>query len=211
MNTNTFKLCFWVLTYLLDDGELLNLIRAETTQTICNNHVNVDRLMNHCPRLEALFLEVMRLTAASTTMRKIISPTEIGGKILRPSHRVLTPYRQLHYNEDVFGDDVDRFDPERFLKDKDLAHHPSFKPFGGGANYCVGRFIARLEVFIFIALVLHRFDIERVERLDLTRKGTSTSQLPKLSMSRPCLGIMGPADGEDVIIHIKQSTPPQTN
>ena len=167
--------------------------------------------MNHCPRLEALFLEVMRLTASTTTMRKIIGSTEIGGKILRPGYRVLTPYRQLHHNEDVFGDDVGEFNAERFLKKKGLAHHPSFKPFGGGVNYCPGRLIARQEVFVFIALVLHRFDIERVERSDLTPKGTSISHLPKLSMSRPCLGIMGPADGEDVIIDIKQRTLPKTN
>ncbi|KAM0802495.1 cytochrome P450 [Usnea florida] len=204
VNANTFKLCFWVLAYLLDDTKLLTIIRAETAQTVCNNNANLDRLMNHCPRLEALFLEVMRLTASTTTMRKIISPTEIGGKILRAGYRVLTPYRQLHYNEDVFGDDVDRFDPERFLGKKDLAHHPSFKPFGGGANYCPGRFIARQEVFVFIALVLHRFDIERVEQSDLNQQGTSDSRLPKLSKSRPCLGIMSPADGEDVIINIRQ-------
>ena len=189
----------------------MEVIRAETAQTIYNNNVNLDRLMNHCPRFEAFFLEVMRLTASTTTMRKIISPTEIGGKILRPGYRILTPYRQLHYNEDVFGDDVGEFDPERFLKNKDLAHHASFKPFGGGVNYCPGRHIARQEVFVFIALVLHRFDIERMERSDLSQKGTSISRLPKLSMSRPCLGVMSPADGEDVIIDIKQRTLPKTN
>lgn len=204
VNTNTFKLCFWVLAYLLHDAKLLDNIRAETAQTVCNNKVNLDQLMNYCPRLEALFLEVMRLTASSTTMRKIISPTEIGGKILCSGYRVLVPYRQLHYNEDVFGEDASKFDPERFLVTKDLIHHPSFRPFGGGANYCPGRFIARQEVFVFIALVLHRFDIERVERPDLTRKGTPMNRLPKLSISRPCLGIMGPADGENVLIDVKQ-------
>ena len=203
-NTNTFKLCFWVLAYLLHDAKLLDTIRTETAQTICGDEVNLDQLMNCCPRLEALFFEVLRLTAALTTMRKILSPTEIGGKILPPGHRVLVPYRQLHFNEDAFGEDVSKFNPERFLVNKKLAHSPAFRPFGGGANLCPGRFIARQEVVVFIALVLHRFDIERVEQRNVTQKGTPTNRLPNLSMSRPCLGIMGPADGEDVIIEIKQ-------
>ena len=203
-NTNTFKLCFWVLAHLLHDAKLLDTIRAETAQTICNDKVNLDQLMNCCPRLEALFFEVMRLTASLTTMRKILSPTEIGGKILPQGYRVLVPYRQLHFNEDAFGENVDEFDPERFLVNKNLTHNPAFRPFGGGANLCPGRFIARQEVVVFIALILHRFDIERVERSDLTQKGTPTHRLPNLSMSRPCLGIMGPADGEDVIIDVKQ-------
>ena len=203
-NTNTFKLCFWVLAYLLHDAKLLDIIRAETAQTICGDEIKLDQLMNCCPRLEALFSEVLRLTAALTTMRKILSPTEIGGKILPQGHRVLVPYRQLHFNEDAFGEDVGKFNPERFLANRKLAHNPAFRPFGGGANLCPGRLIARQEVVVFIALVLHRFDIERVERPDLTQKGTPANRIPGLSMSRPCLGIMGPADGEDVIIDIKQ-------
>lgn len=160
--------------------------------------------MSQCPRLEAVFYEVLRLTAASTTMRKVIAPTEIGGKILRPGYRVLVPYRQLNLNEDVFGPYPNHFDPERFHVNKDLTHHPSFKPFGGGANYCPGRFIARQEVLTFIALVLYRFDIESMEQPHCDQKATSVDYLPKVSVSRPNLGIMGPADGEDVIISVKQ-------
>ena len=192
------------MAHLLHDAKLLDTIRAETAQTICDDEINLDQLMNCCPRLEALFFEVMRLTASLTTMRKILSPTEIGGKILPQGYRVLVPYRQLHFNEDAFGEDVSEFDPERFLVNKSLAHNPAFRPFGGGANLCPGRFIARQEVVVFIALILHRFDIERVERSDLTQKSTPSNRLPNLSMSRPCLGIMGPADGEDVIIDVKQ-------
>lgn len=131
--------------------------------------------------------------------------------MLPQGYRVLAPYRQLHYNEDVFGKNAGEFDPERFLVNKDLIHHPSFRPFGGGANYCPGRFIARQEVCVFIALVLDRFDIERlVERPGTTHKGTPMDRLPKLSMWRPCIGVMGPADGEDVMVRVKQRTHSET-
>lgn len=204
MNTNTFKLCFWVLSYLLHDAKLLEAIRAETAQTFSNDAVELDQLMNHCPKLEAVFSEVMRLTAASASLRKVVGPTRIGNKILRPGNRILVPYRQLHYDEDVFGGDVSDFDPERFLRNKDLKNHPSFRPFGGGANYCPGRFIARQEVNYFVAIVLSRFDVRLAERTEFIQKGGIVHHLPKRAESKPCLGIMGPDDGEDVIIDVKQ-------
>ena len=165
--------------------------------------------MDHCPKLEALFFEVLRISTASASVRNVISPTKIGGKTLRPGHRLLIPYRQLHYNEEVFGKDMDDFNGERFLRNRDLTHHPSFRPFGGGATYCPGRFIARQEVNIFIALVLQRFDIglaEKVERNGSGENGRLQQGFPKSEDSTPCLGIMAPVQGDDVIVNVMPRT-----
>lgn len=161
--------------------------------------------MDHCPKLEAVFFEVLRMSTASASVRKIISPTKIGGKTLCPGNRLLIPYRQLHYNEDVFGEDVNDFNGERFLRNKELTHNASFRPFGGGATYCPGRFIARQEVNIFIALVLHRFDIGLTEKSEKNSSGEKEmlqQRFPRSEGSTPCLGIMGPVQGEDVIVNV---------
>ena len=182
----------------------MDTIRAETEQAVHDDKVDLHYVLNRCPRLEGFFLELLRVTASSTTMRKVIKPTEIGGKILRPGYRVLIPYRQLHYDEGVFGEDANIFDPGRFLANKEMSHHPSFKPFGSGANYCPGRVIARLEVFVFIALILHRYDVDLARASNMAPGDPVTDQFPKLCVSRPCIGIMGPAQGDDVIINVKQ-------
>lgn len=184
-------------------------IRTETSKATSNDAVEVMELMDHCPKLQALFFEVLRITTASASVRRIISPTKIGGKTLRPGNRVLIPYRQLHYNEDVFGEDVNKFNRERFLRNTNLIHHPSFRPFGGGANYCPGRFIARLEVNVFIALVLRRFDIVLTENVGKDcsgEKGTLQQGFPRCEDSTPCLGIMGPMHDDDVLVDVMPRT-----
>lgn len=45
--------------------------------------------MEHCPRLEALFNEVLRVVLASALMREVIGPTIIGGKVLRPGMKLI--------------------------------------------------------------------------------------------------------------------------
>ena len=76
----------------------------------------------------------------------------IGGKLLKPGYRVMSPFRQLHFNEEIFGREVESCDPDRFLLKGSLACDASFRSFGGGSTLCPGRFIARQEVFVFVAL-----------------------------------------------------------
>lgn len=106
------------------------------------------------------------------------------------------PYRQLHFDEAVFGPQVREFRPERFL-DKDIARSPSFKPFGGGITYCSGRFIAKREVLAFVAVVLHRYDIELKD---------SSTVLPRLDDKKPTLGVIGPVKGDETIVLVKQKS-----
>ncbi|KAL9121316.1 MAG: hypothetical protein Q9187_002127 [Circinaria calcarea] len=207
VNANTFKICFWIIAYLLHNEELLCLIRSETAPAFSNDQIDLEYLLQRCPYLEATFYEVLRLTAASASVRTVVSPTEIGGKVLRSGKRVIIPYRQLHCNQDAFGEDVYTFSPERFMNNKDLIRSPSFRPFGGGSNYCPGRFIARQEVSIFIALILYRFDIA----LATTDGAPGTSpglpqKFPRLAEWKPSLGVMAPEGGDDVILSVKQST-----
>ena len=106
------------------------------------------------------------------------------------------PFRQLHFNKDIFGSNADEFDAERFLRDKSLGKSSSFRPFGGGATYCPGRYVAKREVMVFIALAMSRFDIGLAEK--------EQSAFPKLDTRTPSLGIMMPMAGEDVQVVVRK-------
>ena len=175
-------------------------MRNETSKVVRDDSIDLDMLMNDCPQMEAMFHEVMRMTTASSAVRRVSAPTPIGSKVLSPGYRVIVPYRQLHFNEEVYGNDAFDFDAERCLKSKELSHSPSFRPFGGGANYCPGRFIARQEVCVTIACILTRFDIS------LAANGVDgkTQRFPRTADGKPCLGIMGSLEGDDVILNVKQ-------
>ena len=145
--------------------------------------------MKSSPRLDAIWYEILRLTNASSAMRTALEPTVIGGKLMKPGYKIMSPFRQLHFDKSIFGATADRFDPDRFLKDKELSNHPSYKPFGGGMTMCPGRFVARQEVYIFVTLILHRFE---------SRLTTTDQPMPRFELNTPTTGIISPVIGDDV-------------
>lgn len=197
INSNPWKLAFWVISYILKDPELHARILAETKPAVRVNAqkgVDVHYLMTHCPHLEATFNETLRLVAASTSIRNVIASTPIGSKILLPGSRLLMPYRPMHISE-VFGPHPDQFDPNRFLQNPGLSKHSAFKPWGGGSTLCPGRFLARREISTFIVMVLQRFHVEVVEGEAFPRRDEVT----------PNLGIMEPVKGDDLRVRLRVS------
>lgn len=160
--------------------------------------MNVLHLMKNSPRLDSIWFEVLRLTSAAFAIRTILEPMSIGGKTLRPGYKVMSPFRQIHTDESVFGNDIDKFDPDRFLRDKTLANHPSYKPFGGGVTICPGRFLARQEVYVFVTLILHRFDSQLADK---------KQAMPRFEFGVPASGVLDPKHGDDVHVVITNNRP----
>jgi cytochrome P450 len=62
-----------------------------------------------------------------------------------------------------------------------LAPHPSIVPFGVGKRRCLGEALAKVELFLFFANLLHKFDIRSVDGDILSTKyrvGVTLSPLP---------------------------------
>ena len=191
-----------MLAYILFDPKLHAALRDETSAAYRNGAVNVPYLMNNCPRLEAAYFEIMRIVNTALSARKIVAPTTLGDKVLNSGNTILIPFRQLHHNRHVFGNEPSNFEPERFLHDPDLKKNPSYKPFGGGVNYCPGRFLAKQEMLVFVALVLNRFDIQLATHSPSGEKLSRDQKFPKLDMSTPALGVNGPVRGSDVFVKL---------
>jgi cytochrome P450 len=198
INANAYKLCFWILAYILHRPSLLSTLRAETSSALVQNDVDMPSLLSSCPHLDSVFNEVLRLTNSAASIRTVESPTILSGKTLRPGTKVLSAFRQLHFDEEVFGDNALHFDADRFLKNKDLARSKSYRPFGGGTTYCPGRFVARQEVYMFVAVVLRRFDIGLAPK-----NGGGEQVFPVLDRKKPSLGVMGPVNGDDVLVSVR--------
>ena len=78
----------------------------------------------------------------------------------------------------------------------------SYKPFGGGVNYCPGRFLAKQEMLVFVALVLNRFEVGVADVGKGGEKVAGEQFFTKLDMATPALGVNGPVKGEDVFISL---------
>ena len=144
-------------------------IQAEIAPAFSTGVTNLELRLELYPRLEALYNEVIRLTLSSSSVRDVVKPIVIGGKLLRPGHKLLIPLRQQHFNREAYGANVDHFDAEPFLRDPSLARSLNFRPFGGGTTYCPGRFLGRREV---VALVIHRFDVHLTMADELPRESS---------------------------------------
>jgi cholesterol 7alpha-monooxygenase len=178
-------------------------------------HLDIKHLANprHAPYLEASFNEVLRLHNTAAAVRVARERTVLGaGTTVVPAGALLVlPFRPLHTDAGVWGADARLFAPERFLQEKgekegwpgegekrpqvnNMSRSPSFRPFGGGATYCPGRTLARHEVFGFVAILLHRFDVRLA--------GGKQQAFPRLNSVAPSFGLNGPMKGEDVIVEV---------
>lgn len=131
-------------------------------------------------------------------IREVAAEVSIGGKTLKPGRTLLMPYKQLHFDPSVFGSNAAVFDARRFLTKKSLLRSTSWRPFGGAATHCPGRFLARREVYMFIATILCRFDMKLAAGTD-----GGKPKFPKLDECIPSGGILSPIAGDDLILEVR--------
>ncbi|KAL9002021.1 MAG: hypothetical protein Q9188_005028 [Gyalolechia gomerana] len=205
-NINPYRLGFWMMAYILFDPSLLETLRLETRGAVSDDHSKIDAayLINECPRLEAVYLEVMRIVNGTLSGRKIVTDTPMGGKILRKGNTILIPFQQLHRGKAAFGPAPELFEPERFLLDKSLKNSGNFKPFGGGISYCPGRFLAKQEMLVFVAILINRFDFQIPKTLSKDGCNYRPQSFPQLDNSTPALSVNWPLRGMDVYLDIQK-------
>ena len=197
---NIYRLSAWVVSWILCDPELLAAIKAEISPAFHDDTVDYNYLYDHCPRLTAIHIEALRLTFGSFSVRKVAAPIVMGGKKLLPGNTVMVPIRSLHYDAAVFGLNATGFDPTRFLHNPQLEKNASYRPFAGGITYCPGRFLAKRQNVGFVAMLLHRFDVEVVNR---ERGPGGEMAPPTIDQDSPSLGIMGPVKGTELFVRFK--------
>ncbi|OCL02126.1 cytochrome P450 [Glonium stellatum] len=197
-NINAHKIAFWLMAYMLFDNDLLSRIRAEILSGFgSSDSLNITYLLESCPLLNSAYEETLRITDWPVGVRTVMAPFTLHGKRLRPGRKLLMHYRQMHFDPAVFGDDATCFNPERFMRNKSLERSTSYRPFGGAGTYCPGRFLARREILLFVAVLLKRFDISLVE------KNGKAPRFPRLDDGLPTGGVIAPVFGDDVLLKVR--------
>lgn len=133
----------------------------------------------------------------------------LGGHYLVPKGAqvmILTP--ALHRQREVWGEDAESFDPERFRPEARAALPANaFKPFGHGQRACIGRQFALQEAALALGLILQRFELidhldyrlEIKQTLTIKPGGFSLQVRPRPGLAapvgRPAAWSAAPADG----------------
>lgn len=101
------------------------------------------------PYLQAVMYEALRLhPAVGMSLPRVVPEggATIAGKYLPAGTVVGCNPWVLHRNEEVYGQDVEKFRPERWMKEGNGDMHRFFFAFGSGARMCLGRNISWMEM-----------------------------------------------------------------
>jgi cytochrome P450 len=87
--------------------------------------------------------------------------TQIHGHYIPAGTTVGCSPASLHRNEDIFGPDSDRFNPERWLQQDQAREMDRYNlTWGGGCRTCPGRNLAQMMVFKIVPILLREFEIK---------------------------------------------------
>jgi cytochrome P450 len=170
-----------MIAHLVFNPQLLRDVSKETAAAFnADGTLDPKHTYKSCPQLNAVWLEALRMSAASTVLRTITSDTVIGGKVLRKGNQLLISARQLHFQSDVFGPRTNGFDHTRFLEKPELEGNAAFRPFGGGVTKCPGRNLAKYVALNLVVLVFHHFEVT----------ADPDQQFPAYRERKPAIGIV---------------------
>ncbi|KAH6954504.1 cytochrome P450 [Fusarium avenaceum] len=201
INGNPSILAFWLLAQTLYTPGLKEELKAEVVPAFKNgihNQPDVEYLKD-CPKMNATFYETMRIHGGASTFRRVVQDTTIAGFEFKAGSDVMMPYRQLHLNEEYWGEEPTRFDMNKFLENPKLSNARTYKPFGGGATLCPGRLLAQQTALTYLAILLTRYDVEVVG-------GCKSQAFPEMDDKVPTLGIISPVPGQDLKIRVRDVT-----
>src|SRR3954462_173335 len=81
----------------------------------------------------------------------------------------------LHRGKQVWGEEPERFDPNRFSPERRGKIPPNaYKPFGTGQRACIGRQFALQEAALVLSMLLQRFEFIDFADYQLETKQTLT-------------------------------------
>ncbi|NEX60040.1 cytochrome P450 [Noviherbaspirillum galbum] len=117
------------------------------------------------PYLDAATNEAMRLTPVAPMMTlETLSDSQIGNVQVPAGTPVVLLLREVSRNGD-FGSEPDDFMPSRWIErsanpaEGDLSRQ--MFPFGGGARFCPGRYLAMAEIRIVMSMLARNFELVR--------------------------------------------------
>ncbi|KAI0116514.1 cytochrome P450 [Nemania sp. FL0031] len=169
---NTAPAAFWTLLLLHSHPGLLDDIRREVdacTKTTTENGntvkaLDITTLKESCPLLLSSYQEVLRYRSMGTSVREVMEDTYLDQWLLKKGAMLQMPSRVIHQDGSLWGDDVDEYNPRRFLSEqkKNRPRDVCFRAFGGGKTLCPGRHFATNEILAVVATFVARFDIKPV-------------------------------------------------
>lgn len=167
---NTTTTTFWVVLRLFADPQLLATVRKEIDEALQTSKeqtgsgsLSISGVKEHGTTLHAVYRECMRIGSENFSVRLIKDDIMLADRyFLKKGAVVQIAGGVIHADKSIWGDDVEAFNPRRFLSQKARGggiHPAAFRGFGGGKTLCPGRHFATNEILVFAAMIVLGFDM----------------------------------------------------
>ncbi|KAF8520360.1 cytochrome P450 [Hysterangium stoloniferum] len=160
----TSGLLSFTVSHLLNNPTAYAKVRDEVDEVLGKEPIKPEHL-GKLTYITAVLREVLRLTPSvplftvqpfeETTLtsngKEYKVPFDVGIQIITA---------ELHRDTNTWGEDADKFRPERMLDGGfERAPKNAWKPWGNGARACIGRPLAWQEALIAVACIFQKFDL----------------------------------------------------
>lgn len=169
-----------IFYFLLKNPDKLQKLRQELDNAEKNGLFSrSDKLVrwneaNELPYLSAVIKESLRIhPAAGLPLERVVPQggANICGRYIPANTIVGCSAWTIHRSKKIFGEDVDKFRPERWLGDSARASDMNqfLFTFGAGSRTCVGKNISYLEMYKLVPAILRTFNVRLVYPLTVFR------------------------------------------
>lgn len=202
---NTIPAVFWCLFYILHDTKAIETITQELDTHLPYFSLDADESvieewtperLSSCIYLESAVNETLRIAAAPLMPRKCRQETEVtltDGRVLKvqPDETLLHFVGVTHTDANLFPQ------PDKFIFDRFVQQNPDgtlgFMPFGGGKSMCPGRFYAKNEMKICLAMLLRYMEYQFGD----------DGQIPTQKSERIGFGVAPPSHDIEILYRYK--------
>ncbi|KAJ3478550.1 hypothetical protein NLI96_g9675 [Meripilus lineatus] len=213
LHSNTFRIAYWFLAFLLNDREIFDRVKEEI-DTELRDHYGGDlnravsspssSLDKHFPLISSGIKETMRLVVLLNSLREADTDTEIrtsaGPLQIRKGDILMPNVNAVHMDDNTY-EDAKTFRLDRFVGDeKSKQTHLGF---GGGTHLCKGRFFA---VHVIKMLTIHCVRLWDLQLTDASGKPIVGNLPPPDPRSS---GFLMPS--VEVYLHIRPRDAPSNN
>ncbi|KAF4524243.1 hypothetical protein B566_EDAN008789 [Ephemera danica] len=155
----------WSVLFMLHHPEVARGVQEELDQVVGRRRLPRLEDMPFLPYTECTLLEVMRRSTIVPlgTTHAATRDVNLNGYFIPKDTNVIPLLHAVHMDPTLW-EKPEEFKPARFLNAEGKVTKPEyFLPFGAGRRMCLGDVLARMELFLFFAGLMHTFEFKLPE------------------------------------------------